>query len=339
MAVASQITLRAVCVDRDSGELLHDIELGTVENPEPIHSLNSYASPTPVIEAGRCYCHFGAFGTWCVDTRSGAVIWDRVLAIQHNVGPGSSPVIAGDRLVLVCDGADQQYIAALDKHDGRTVWRTPRPPIRIEDGDLRKAYCTPLLVSVGDQSLLVIPGAQWVIAYDPRSGEEIWRVDHGDGFSNVPRPVFADGRVFICTGFTSPQLWAIRVDGRGDVTETHVDWKQTKQIPTKPSPVLVDGLLYVIHDRGVATCFDAASGETIRRKRVGGNYSASALHVSGRIYVFSHEGETTVFETGREYRPLATNKIDGQIMATPAVVGDALILRSDTHLYRLDQRR
>ena len=336
LEVAARITLRAVSVYRETGKILHDVELGTVEYPEPINTLNSYASPTPVVEADRVYCHFGAYGTWCVNTNSGTIVWHRELAIKHLVGPGSSPVLVEDRLVLVCDGADQQYIAALDKRSGKTVWKTPRPPIRAEDGHMRKAYCTPLLVYAAGRTQMIIPGAQWVIAYGPLTGEEIWRVDHGSGFSNVPCPVFDEGLVFICTGFIRPQLWAIRVDGQGDVTETHVTWREAKQIPTKPSPVLVDGLLYVMHDRGVATCFDAQSGETVWRERISGNYSASPLFAAGRIYVFSHEGKTTVFQPGHEYHALAENQIDGRIMATPAVADAALFLRSDTHLYRLE---
>lgn len=338
LTVAQSVTLRAVCIDRNTGRTLHDVKLGVVENPPPIHSLNSFASPTAVVEQGSVYCHFGSLGTWRLDTNTGQVVWRRVFPSQHYVGAGSSPVVVDDLLILVCDGADLQYVVAVDKNSGENVWKKDRPPIDATDGDRRKAFSTPLLIEVAGQRQLVAPGAQWVVAYQPETGEEIWRTDYVSGFSNVPRPVYGRGKVFICTGFMRPELWSIRPDGRGDVTRTHVVWKDRGQIPAKSSPLLVDDLLYVIHDRGVATCFQADDGAQVYRKRIGGNFSASPLLADGRIYVFSHEGVTTVFQPGREYHELATSELDGRIMATPAVVDNTILLRTDTHLYCLKEQ-
>jgi len=334
--VAGNVSLRAICVDRKSGRLLKNIELFAIDSPDAIHTSNSYASCTPVIESDRLYCHFGASGTACINPSSGEVLWERKILVDFSVGAGSSPVVYKDLIILVCDGIDQQFVTALNKHTGETVWRVERPPIRIEDGQRRKAYSTPLVVHHSGRDQLVIPGAQWVMSYEPETGEEIWRVDHGDGFSNVPRPVYGRGMVFICTGFGRAQLWAIRVDGIGDVTNTHVVWKQKSQIPTKPSPVLVDDLLFVMGDTGIATCFDALTGKPHWKQRIGGNHSASPLYASGHVYFFSHEGEIFVVKASSEFTKLATNRIDGQFMASPAVLDSTLILRSDSKLYRIE---
>jgi outer membrane protein assembly factor BamB len=238
--------------------------------------------------------------------------------------------------VLVCDGIDVQFVIALDKHTGKSVWRRERPPIRVEDGQRRKAYSTPLVVKHEGRDQLVIPGAQWVVAYEPQTGEEIWRVDHGSGFSNVPRPVYGHGMVYICTGFGKPQLWAIRVDGKGDVTETHVVWKHLQQIPAKPSPVLVDDHLFVISDIGIASCFDALTGKLMWRKRISGNHSASPIATKDRLYFFSQEGEITTVKASGEFKELAKGQIEGEIMASPAVLGSVVLLRSDSKLYRIE---
>jgi outer membrane protein assembly factor BamB len=332
---ADSIDLIALDVDLTTGKLLRTIKLFTVDEPPPIHNVNSYASPTPVLADGRLLCHFGTFGAACVDVKSGEVTWRRTLEIDHMVGPGSSPVVAGDVMILTCDGADKQFIAGLDVKTGEPRWQVDRPPLREENPDMRKSFCTPLVFDHAGRQQAVIPGAQWFISYDPATGDEIWRVDHGSGFSNVPRPVFDGERVYLCTGFGKPQLWAIRADGTGDVSETHVDWRQKQQIPAMSSPVVSDGRIYVISDGGVASCFDTANGEMIWRERIPGKYSASPLLADGRIYFCSQEGRTTVVADAAEYQELAANQLDGMHMASPAVTGEDLILRTDSHLYRI----
>ena len=334
--VASSITLWVAEVDLQTGKVLRNIKLFDVEEPQPIHSLNSYASPTPVYEAGRLYCHFGAYGTACLETSTGNVLWQNRLDIDHRVGPGSSPLLYEDLLILPCDGANVQYISALNKHDGEQKWRTDRPPISSDEPEFRKAFSTPLLIQVAGQDQLVIPGAQWFVSYEPRSGNEIWRVDHGRGFSNVPAPVFDGELVYLCTGFMSSELWAVRPDGQGDVTDTHVEWRRPKQIPNMPSPLLIGNRIYTIGDGGIAQCFDTATGEPVWRERVVGKYSSSPLFANGRIYLCSQEGRTTVIAPGEEYQELAQNDLDGQIMASPVVAEGGLLLRTDTHLYRIE---
>ena len=337
LSFARSITLWALQVDLKEGEVLRKVRLFDIDFPQPIHSLNSYASPTPVLDAGKLYCHFGDYGTACLDAASGEILWQNRLSNDHRVGPGSSPVRYENLLILTCDGAFKQYVVALDCSNGKIVWQTERPPVRTTEPEFRKAFSTPLLIEVAGESQLVIPAAQWCIAYQPRTGKDIWRVDHGRGFSVVPRPVFDGRHLFFCTGYGTQELWAIRPEGRGDVTYSHVAWKRSKQIPTMTSPVLVDGLIYTISDSGVARCFDASSGEPIWIERVGGGFSASPLAADSRIYFCSYEGRTTVIAPGDQFVKLATNELDGKIMASPVVAEGDLLLRTDKHLYRLGE--
>jgi outer membrane protein assembly factor BamB len=310
-----------------------------VDRPQPIHGLNSFASPTPVIVDGKVVCHFGAMGTAGIDAATGEVLWQRKFEINHIVGPGSSPVAYKNLVILTCDGGDQQFVVALDAASGDTVWKQDRPPIRIEDPDLRKAYCTPLLIDVAGREELVIPGAQWFVAYEPATGNEIWRVDHGAGYSNVPRPVFDGKNVFCDTGFNKAQLWAVRADGEGDVTDTNVLWRCTEQMPTMPSPVISDGRIYIVSEGGVASCLEAATGKPVYpKKRIGGQFSASPMLGAGRIYYCSQEGRTTVAAASDTFELLAENDLDGKLMASPAAVDGDLILRTDTHLYRIGEK-
>jgi outer membrane protein assembly factor BamB len=334
--IVGEISLRIVGFDAQAGTPLVDRELAKVQLPQPVHSLNSYASPTPIWHNGRVYCHFGTFGTFCYDIESDDILWHTTLELQHSVGPGSSPVLVAERLVIPCDGADRQFVTALDIETGQETWNTPRPKMTGLIGDLHKAFSTPLVITVNGKEQVVVVGAQWVVSYDPADGREIWKVRHGEGFSNVPCPVFGHGMVSIATGFMRPELWAIRVDGTADVTKSHVAWKASRQIPTMPSPVVAGDEIYFVNDQGVASCLDALSGDLCRQKRFDGNYCASPLAADGKIYFFSREGKTTVLRAGRDFERLAENALDGQIFASPAVIGNALVLRTDTHLYRIE---
>ena len=340
-----QLNLQAVCIDRATGQIVHTVDLFQPEQVKPVHALNSYASPTPVIERGRLYCHFGCYGNACVDTKTGDVLWRRVLPLMHYVGPGSSPVLHGDLLVLTCDGADQQYVTALDKQTGDTVWKTDRPPLRTKNPDFQKSYCTPLVVNVGGRDQLIVTGAQWLVSYDVLTGEEFWRIDHGNGFSVVPRPVANDKTLFCTSGFGGHEVLAIQLGSsddpnhRGDLTASHIVWREKQQIPTIPSPLLVDSRLYTISDKGVAVCRDADSGELLWKKRIGGNYTASPLLSDGHIYFFNRDGKTTLVEDdGEQANITATHMLDDPILATPAVVDGVMYLRTTTHLYAIGRK-
>lgn len=345
----------AVCVDAKSGKVLHNKKLFYCDEPEPLgNNLNCYAAPSPAIEPGRVYIHFGSYGTACLDTANGEVLWQRDdLPCRHYRGPSSSVVLFENLVILTLDGADLQYTVALDKQTGDTVWKTerdvewndqnltgredPASVKRIRDGDHRKAHCTPIIVEGPDgQPQMISPGAKATFAYDPRTGKEIWRIDCDD-FSVAPRPVFLDGIVYFVTGITHPELWAIRLGSTGNLTESDsVLWRLNSRVAKTASPLLVDGLIYMVSDDGIVNCIDAANGEPVWQKRIGGAVAASPIYSGGRIYFCNQEGETTVLEPGRKFNALATNTLDDGCMASPAVDGEAIILRTKTHLYRIE---
>jgi outer membrane protein assembly factor BamB len=341
--------LYAVALDRDDGRILHDLELFQVATPQYAHPSNTYASPTPVIEKGRVYVTFGSPGTAALDTATGKVIWSRRdIECNHFRGAGSSPILFGDLLILHFDGSDHQFVTALDKHTGRTVWRTERS-IDFKDldasgkpeaeGDYRKAFATPQVVTVGGRPVLVSIGSKATYGYDPQTGKELWRLEERGSHSGSTRPVAGRGLVFYPSGFPTGELLAVRPDGAGDVTDTHVAWRVSRSVSRKPSVLLVDDLVFMIGDAGVATCLEADTGAVVWTARVGGAFSASPLAAPGRIYVFSEEGKTTVLEAGRQFKVLAESELDGGFMASPAVAGDALFLRTRTHLYRIEDAR
>jgi outer membrane protein assembly factor BamB len=336
LTLVGGISLSAVAIDLDSGEVRHRIPLFEVADPDPIHSLNSYASPSPILIEDRLYCHFGTFGTACVETGTGRVVWKTRIPLDHAVGPGSSPVVYQDLMIIPCDGMQSQFVIALNTATGEVVWKRDRPPMEGTNGDLHKAFSTPLVVRHAGQDQVVAIGAQWVVAYNPLTGDEIWRVNHGAGFSNVPRPVAGEGVVYICTGFTKPEVWAIRLDGTGELTETHVLWKITRQAPAMPSPILVGEELYFLSDAGgVLTCVNAQSGEQVWQHRLGGNFSASPILADGKLYFASREGKVTVMKPGKQFEELASNELDGALMASPVALDGLLLLRTPTHLYRI----
>jgi outer membrane protein assembly factor BamB len=338
LQVSGPVTMRALCVDRETGRLVHDVELFTAREPQPIHSLNSYASPSPVLAGGRLFCHFGDYGTACVDTTTARVVWvNHDLRLNHENGPGSTPVVWGDLLIVHCDGSDVQYIVALDQATGRIVWKTPRSGQLQDNPDLKKSYGTPLIVSLDGRDVLLSPAADWVYAYDPATGRELWRVNYGVlGFSVVPRPVTAHGLAFLSTSFMKPEMLAVRLGG-GD-SPPEIVWRQAKGAPTMSSPLVVGEELYVVSDKGIMTCLDVHNGEVRWTSRLGGNFSSSPLFADGKIYVGNRDGATFVIKPGKDYELLATNQLDGRIFATPAAVDRAIYLRTDTALYKLETR-
>jgi outer membrane protein assembly factor BamB len=338
--------LYALCLDRESGRIEKDLLLYEVESPQFIHEFNSAASPTPIIEEGRVYITFGSPGTACLDTGSGKVLWQRRdLVCNHFRGAGSSPIIYKNLLIMNFDGSDYQFVTALDKKTGKTVWETKRsvdykdvlPNGKFEaDGDWRKAFATPHVAAINGKDVLFSQGAKAAYAYQPENGSEIWRVEERTSHSAGTRPVIGNGMVFIPSGWSKGQLLAIKPDGKGDITESHVAWRNTKGIPKKPSLTLVGDLLFMVDDSGVAGCVEAVTGKEVWRERVGGNTSASPLYADGRLYFFNEEGKTSVVEAGREFKKLAENPLADGFMASPAVSGKALFLRTKTSLYRIE---
>jgi outer membrane protein assembly factor BamB len=333
--------LYAVCVDRKTGQIVHDLRVFDVEKPESIAAINSYASPTSVIEAGRVYVHYGTYGTACIDTSSGKIVWTRRdLNCDHHEGAGSSPMLVDNLLVFHVDGRDVQYVVALDKTTGKTVWKTDRSvDFSSVSPNLRKCFATPIVIESGGQRQLISVGPRATMGYEVATGKERWKVTYG-GWSIAPRPVFGHGMVFMINDYLRPELWAVRPDGKGDVTSSHITWRHNKTMPSRPSPLLVDDLLFVVSSGGVATCLEAKTGEVVWTERIGGKFSASPIHAAGRIYLFDESSVTTVIEAARKFKKLAVNKLSGeQLMASPAAAGNSLFVRTAKHLYRIEDSK
>lgn len=327
-------SLRALCLDVRTGATIWNQELFRQTGEVEIHGKNSHASPTPVVDSGRVYVHFGPHGTACLTT-DGEIVWrTQKLVYGPRHGTGASPAVAGDLLVIPCDGWDVQYVVGLDRETGDIRWKTER------DTEPTKgfSFSTPLVIEVAGQRQAVCPASDAVFAYDPETGGEIWRVRYGDGYSVVPRPVAAHGLVYVCTGYNQPLLMAIDPTGTGDVTGSHVKWSGRRAVPHNPSPIVVGNELYFVSDQGVATCLDAITGEQRWQERLGGNFSASPVAADGKIYFQDENGTAIVIEAGPEYRELARNVWGGgaRTFASYAVLDGALILRSETHLYRVE---
>ena len=351
--------LFVVCVDRDSGNILRDQKIFEVEKPQFCHAFNSYASPTPVIEEGRIYVSFGSPGIACLETKTGKVLWERRdLVCNHYRGAGSSPILYGGLFIINFDGSDHQFVVALDKQTGTTVWRRERS-IDFKDldangqpqteGDLRKAFATPQVAVLDGQPVLISQGAKAAYAYEPLTGREIWRVEERTSHSAGTRPVVGYGMIFVPTGWSNGEILAIKPGKAGEVIDANADsapdakrqlqvvWKTKRNVPKKPSLLLVEDSLFGIDDGGVASCLDAKAGTEVWRERVGGNYSASPVYAEGRIYFFSEEGKTTVIEARRQFKVLAENQLEAGFMASPAIAGRAFLLRTRTHLYRIEK--
>ena len=338
----------AIGLDAETGRIRFNEKVFHSDDPEPLGngaSMNCYATPSPVIEPGRVYVHFGSFGTACLDTGTGKVLWKRNdLPCRHYRGPSSSPVSFEDLLILTFDGANLQYLAALDKKAGKTIWKTDRsvawndendPGQMAREGDRRKAHGTPLIATQTGKPLMLSAGAKAAYGYDPRTGRELWTVRYND-WSTAPRPLFDHGLAFFVTGLTMRELWAVKTDGAGDITDTGVVWKYKTHVGKYASPLLVDGLLYTAAEENYVTCLEAMTGQMVWKERIGGKYAASPVYADDRLYFFSQQGITTVLKPGRTFEVLATNTLADGFMASPAVSGKAFFLRTRTHLYRIE---
>lgn len=337
--------LFAVCTDFNSGRILKEIMLFQPDSVQHIHPTNSYATSTPCIEDGFVYLHFGTYGTACVDTRTFEVIWTRTdLNCNHMQGAASSPFIYKNLLILHIEGTDVQYLIALDKHNGKTVWKTDRPREYYEPVEpvSRKAYCTPIVVQVNGKDQLISNGSQLAIAYEPETGKEIWQVFYGDD-STVSMPLSYGGLVYVNSGWMLPKdgspfyarLLAVDPTGTGDVTKTLVKWEVAEDVSQISTPVIVDSLIYMVHERGELTCLSAKTGAVIWKTKLKDQFNASVLYASGNMYLFSVKGKTYVIKPGLSFQLVAENQLDGQVKATPAIVRDNIIFRTEKFLYRI----
>jgi outer membrane protein assembly factor BamB len=338
LTVLASVSLRALCVDATSGMLLHDVELLHVDAPQWVHQLNSYASPSPIIRDGLLYAHFGSFGTACLDTRTSELLWtNQELEVMHENGPGATPVLWGDHLIAPFDGSDLQFIAAFDANTGKVIWQTPRSGELNDNPQFKKAYGSPLLIEQEGGPILVSAAADWIYAYDPASGKELWKAPYGElGFSLGTRPVADEDHIYIATSFGRPKLIAFR---HRDLAVPEVAWENNKNSPKMSSPVIADGMIFYVDDGGIVTCVDCRSGDTHFRERLGGTFSASPIASEGRIWFASREGLVSVIPVAKTFQVESQGTLDGTIMASPVASGRALFIRTDQALYRLEADR
>jgi len=336
-ATEDGLKMSVLCIALDTGKVKHDQLLFENETVQPdFHVTNTYASPTPILDAEHVFVHFGAYGTACLKRSDCSVLWQRRdLKCNHFRGAGSSPILYDNLLIFHMDGFDYQYAVALNRQTGETVWKKDRDiEYGTDNGDFFKAFSTPIIINVAGQDQLISPTSKACLALDPRTGDEIWRVRYEEHSTTV-RPVFDGHRVYISTGFGKAKMLCVRVDGQGDVTETHVDWIQHKSIGAKPSPVLVSGRLFDVTDDGILERIDLQTGEIVWRERLGGKFSASLLATAQHVYAFDHDGAGYVFTNSDEPQLVATNKLTDGCNASPAVVGNSLLVRTTTHLYHI----
>lgn len=328
-----------VALSKKTGKILTNQLVFENPRPESVHEINSYASPTPAIEEGRVFVHFGTYGSACYDTRTFKNLWSRRdLTCQHQVGPGSSPILYGNSVILTLDGMDVQYLIALNKKTGQTLWKTQRSlDLAKIEMDRRKAFTTPVLTESHGQPLIISVGGHAAYAYDARNGKEVW-IYQSKGFSGSCRPLLSNGLLYMNVGFGEYEsLRVVKLGGLGDVTQTHTAWKYSRNVPNKPSMLLVEDLLYFVNDDGgMVTCLEAQTGKEVWKERVGGKYSASPLYANGVIYLFDEAGKSLILKPGRTFQRLNENRLDAGCMATPAISGNALFIRTKTHLYRVE---
>ncbi len=324
---------RALCFDARDGAAVWNVELFQKTGEIKQHGKNSYASPTPVIDGENIYFHYGPYGTACVKL-DGVTIWkNEELIYDPRHGTGGSPALADGVLVISCDGYDQQFVVGIDQATGKTRWRTPRNTMPAKGF----AFSTPLVIHVNGKNQAVCPGAKFTIAYEPATGQEIWRCQYGEGYSVVPRPIYSHGLVFVSSSFDTANLLAIDPTGSGDVTQTHIKWQTDKQVPHSASMVAVEDMLFYVSDKGIATCADITTGKTHWQQRIEGNYSASLTAGDGRVYFQNEQGKATVVAASKTFEELATNSFapGERTFASYGVFDKSLLIRSEKHLYRV----
>ncbi len=330
------------CFDFESGKLLDEKTLFTSEEPQHIHSTNSYATPTPCIEEGFVYVHYGNFGTACINTTNFEVVWTREdMPCDHMQGPASSVILHKNMLIVHLEGTEDPYVAALDKNTGKTIWKSVRPAEIYDPLEpvYRKSFHTPIVVEVDGKELLISNSSFMCFAHDVNTGEVIWTIQYGDD-STVSQPLYYDGLVYVNSGWLfedNKPFWtrqyAVDPSGEGDVTQTHVKWTYEDEVPQIPTPVIVNGLMYMVHDRGMATCIDAKTGAVVWKEKLKGNFNASPVYAAGNIYFINVKGECTIVKPGNKFQKVAENGIGETVKATPVFVRDKMILRTEKFLY------
>lgn len=336
-----------LCLDRDSGKILWDVEVFK-QTPSRKETRNSYATPTPVTDGRRVYAFFGEGGAAALDF-DGKVAWTYTKDSYYSQhGLGASPILYKDLLLMPWDPSirggdeprigwqipwDKSYVLALDKNTGQVRYKAMR-------GMSRLGHMTPHIVEVDGRPQLISSAGDIIEGFDPDTGRRIWWVYAG-GEGVVPSPVIGGGMVFSSSGFPTPvgrqeihaAIRAFRLGGEGDVTKKNFVWEQRKGVPMIPSLLLVDHLLYAIKEDGALQCLQAADGKVVYREHLDGTYSASPLYAAGRIYLLNDNGDTTVIQAGPQFKQLASNPIGEPCQASMAASDGRLFIRTEKHLF------
>lgn len=336
--------MSGICLDLNTGKIIYNLKLFQPDTTYPKHDVNTYATPTPCIEEGFVYLHFGTYGTACVSTATGKTVWKRTdLNCDHAQGPGASPIIYKNLLILHIEGTDVQFIVALDKLTGKTVWKTDRPKALYDPLEPigKKAYITPIIINLKGKDLLISNGSAVCIAYEPETGKEIWRIAQGVD-SSISMPFTENGIVYFYPGFVVGsdgekylELLAVNPDGTGDIARTNILWRFKSPVLQLLTPLIKDGLIYTVDTRNMFYCLDAKTGNELYSKKINKRYNASPVYAGGKIYFFSVRGEAMVIKAGKEFQIVAENKLPGEVFATPAIVRSSILFRNDKSLYRI----
>jgi len=326
-------SLRVISLDVANGKPVWDVELFQVKSPRA-HRKNSHASPTPIFEDKKLYVHFGHLGTACLDALTGKTIWStQEFAYSPVHGNGSSPVLFEDLLIFNADAETEPKVIALDKATGKMRWTFARQ----SEAKKKFSFCTPLIIDVNGQKQLITPGSGVVNALNPKDGTEIWHFNYDQGYSVVPRPVYAHGMIYLSSGYDKPVLYAIKVnaDSKGDVTASHLAWTIDKAAPHNPSMAVIGDELYFVADNGILSCVDAKTGTVHYSERCTGPISASLLVADGKIYLQDEKGLGVVVKPGKTFSILAQNDLGEHSLASYAVIGSDLLIRTEGNLYRI----
>ena len=325
----AKITFLVTALDRTSGKRAWVFEL-PAEGPLPaVHEKHNLASPSPVTDGERVYAWFATGQIAAIDL-SGKLVWKKHLGAEYgpfeiNWGHGSSPVVYKDQVILVCYHQSASYLLSLDSRTGQVRWKVDAPSGVT-------SYSTPLVVETGGRAEIVVNSSVGVSGHDVATGERLWHIEEANRYP-VPSAVFDGTLIYLSRGYRSSPFMAIRPGGRGDVVASHVPWRVPSGAPYISSLVYYDGLIYMTGDVGVLTVTDAKTGERVYQERVGGVYTASPVAADGKVYLSSEDGETIVIAAGRTPRVLARNKLNARQLASPAVSGGRLFIRSDDVVY------